>query len=82
MEPTTRPTGSELADEIGISDSTFSMVRSGKRKLSKKTQARWDAVMNRYERADEQHDLEQRETVARSELSQKLLAIVAGTDDE
>lgn len=61
MEQITRPTGTVLADEIGISRGTFSMVQAGKRRLSAKTQARWDSVMGRYERAEQVAALEQRE---------------------
>lgn len=47
-----RPRDGELAGEIGISKGTFSMVKSGKRKLSVKTQELYDAVVSPYERAE------------------------------
>ena len=81
METLERPTDTEQAAEAGMSRTAFSLRKNGKRGLSSDAESRYQAVTSKYANAEQQHDLEQRETVARSELSEKLLAIVTGTDD-
>ena len=78
METIERPTDTELAAEIGVSRGTFSSVQSGKRKLSKKTQERWDAIMGRYELAEAIEVAGQRETSALADAGRKLLSILGG----
>ena len=78
MEPIERPNDTELAREIGVSRGTFSSVQAGKRKLSKKTQERWNAVTSRYARAEEQHEADQRKTEALAEMGKHLVALVGG----
>lgn len=75
MEATTRPNDTELAREIGVSRGTFSMVQQGKRRLSAKTQLRWDRVMGRYERAAEVAALDRRELENLAAVGRHILAV-------
>lgn len=77
-----QPTDGEKAAEAGMSPTAFSLEKNGKGNSSAATRARFDAVQARYERAEQDQAQLTTETLARSDLGKKLLAIVTGADDE